>query len=95
MFDWNAIGQSLLADLKAIYRAIGLGGGAGVLQLLRFMPAPYTDQIWRGAFIDAIWTLAGNSRAGERRTRDGAVVPKPKPDEPKDAGDTGGDSTPR
>lgn len=72
--DWNAVWASVLKELTAVYHNLGLGGGALALQLLRFMPAPYEDQTIRGWLMDAIWTVAGQSRAGERRTRDGAAL---------------------
>ena len=70
-FDWNAIWAAIWKELVTVYHAVGFGGGALALQLLRFMPAPYEDQPIRGWLMDATWTVAGQSRAGERRARDG------------------------
>ena len=64
-FDWAAVWHALSANLKTL----GFGGGALALQLLRFMPAPYEDQSFRGWIMDAVWTVVGQSRAGERRKR--------------------------
>ncbi len=54
----------------------GLGGGVGIVKYLRHMPAPYQDQIWWGSCFDTLQDLVSNtSRIGERRTREGLVIP--------------------
>jgi hypothetical protein len=72
--DWAAVWDAILKELAAIYHTLGFGGGALALQLLRFMPAPFESQVLWGWMMDAMWTVAGQNRAGERRTRDGKLV---------------------
>jgi hypothetical protein len=77
--DWAGMWSEVWKELVVVYHNLGLGGGALALQLLRFIPAPYENMTWRGMFMDALWTVAGQSRAGERRRRDGGLILTGKP----------------
>jgi hypothetical protein len=54
----------------ALGATLGLGGGAGLITFLHYMPAPYTDQHWYGAVFDALQDRVKNmDRVGQRRER--------------------------
>ena len=81
--DWHSIAQAIFNKTVAVAGTFGLGGGVGIVKFLRHAPAPKQGQVWVGAFFDWVQDLASNmSRIGERRTKDGSVVPpiaEPKP----------------
>ena len=72
---WGDAGKYAADHVAAILKTLGLGGGVGILKLIRHWPAPTVGNVWGGAVFDAFQDLtANNDRVGERVGADGKSV---------------------
>jgi hypothetical protein len=73
--NWQRIVGIVGDHLMALGVTFGLGGGVGIIKLLAHWPAPLQENIYWGAIFDWLQDLVSNRRIGERRTREGVIVP--------------------
>lgn len=72
---WSDASSWLMGHVDTIIKTLGLGGGVGILKLVRHWPAPKVVNVWGGAVFDAFQDLtANNDRVGERIGPDGKSV---------------------
>ena len=71
---WNGLGYAW-DQFYQVAQKIGLGGGVGIVAVLRYIPPPRVDSHWlTRTLFDAISHVVSNGRSGERRAADGSII---------------------